>query len=379
MHVRLLVWSLRHRRWRNVINAVAVIVTAAVVMMFVSVMVALLSFVHDSASSQGRLTRIVIFPRTVGGDEPVSLTPLLQGIDGAKVVQRFRYLAGRHESGATYQVVGEEETGLELNTEFFPVEPAVIDAWKKEKPLGAVVTDATARDLHLAVGDVADVQTSAGPLRVKVVGLSHNALVGQRIAVHYEYLQEFTKNPGICRFRVFTEPEDFERVASAIDEKTRNSASPVQAVSMASLAAAYARRAGIIPAILGFLGVLLIIVTALTLANNCAISVRERRTETATLRVLGYHRGVLTRLLLSEAMLVGLAGGLCAAALCYLIFRDGVQLTPGVEQLLPPVTLGLAGLVAGIVVSVAVPLAGALPSALASMRTPVVEALRDTA
>lgn len=361
-------------------NAVTMLVTAAVLMMFVSVMAMLLSYVRTTGGAAGgTLARLVIFPKMVIGGIPVAMGKKLQAIDGVQYVEYYRVIGGRHANGATFFVAGEDERGLELNTEFFPVEPDVIEAWKKTKPMGAVLTDATARDLRLSVGQEAEIPTSAGPLRIKVVGLSHNAPIGQRIAVHYDYLMEFMKNPGTCAFRVFTKPGDFERVARSIAEQTQNSAMPLQAVNASEYSAQLAKQAGMVPTILGFLGLFLVFVTALTLANNCAISIRERRTETATLRVVGYHRSAIVRLLLSETMLVGLIGGVLAIIVCSVVFRHGVQLTPGEAQLLPPVTLGWPGMAAGIAASIIVPLIGALPSALASVRTPLVEALRDTA
>jgi len=378
MYLRLLAWSLRHRRWRHAINALTMMLTVAVMVMFVSVMSGLLSFVRNAGAAGGKLTRIVILPKMGGGNSPSSLAAMIQNIPGVSVVQRFRVTGGRLQNGVGYFIIGEDDTGLELNTEFMPVEPPVVEAWKKEKRIGAVVTEQTAKDLGLKVGDEKDIPTAVGPLRIKVVGLSYHGIVGQRIAVHYDYLQEMYKD-GMCRFRVFTKPEDFERVSTAIEEQTKNSASPLQAVDGAVYAASIARAAGMVPAVLGFLGVFLMLVTALTLANNCSISVRERRMETATLRVLGYHRGTISRLLLGEAMLVGFIGGVLAIALCAVVFRNGVDLTPGQAGLLPPVTVGLPGLVAGLIVSVAVPLAGALPATWSSMRQPLVTALRDTA
>ena len=379
MQMRLLAWSLRHRRWRHAINIVTVIITSSVVMMFVSVMVGLVSFVRDSASSNDQLTRMLVYPKTVTTEMPEALGPVLAAIDGVKVVQRFRGLGGRHESGVVYYLIGEEATGLELNAEFFPVEQPVIDAWKQERT-GAVVADAVARELRLSVGDTTELPTAAGPLRIKVVGFSKDAPLAQRIAVHYEYLTEFVKNPGTCFFRLFSKPEDFERIAHAVDEQTRSSATPIQVVSQASRSADLARAAGMIPAILGFLGIFLVVVTGLTLANTYSIAVRERRTEMATLRVLGFRSGTLIRTQILEAVLVGFVGGVCALALCYVLFRGGIDLTPaGGGQLLPPVTLGTAGIASGIVASMLVPLVGALPSTLASARMPLVHALRDSA
>jgi len=373
----MLTWSLRHRRWRHGLNVISMVLTVSVVVMFVSVMTGLLRFVHDSGTSNGNLKRIIVLGRVTGGSVAESSLAAIQQIPGIQVVQRFRVIGGRLPDGVTYFVVGEDDTGLELNSEFFPVEPAVNEAWKKVR-IGAVVSEQTAKDLGLKVGDETEVSTSGGPLRIKVIGLSYRPLVGQRIVVHYEYQKEFLKDPR-CQFRVFTKPDDFDHVLTAIEDRTKNSAAPLQAIDAASYAAALARDVGMVPAVLGFLGAFLILVTALTLANNCSISVRERRTETATLRVLGYHRGTIARLVVTEAMLVGLIGGVLAVAICAVAFRDGVRLTPGQTGLLPPVTVALPGVIAGFIVALVVPLLGALPAAWASLRTPLVQALRDTA
>ena len=374
---RLLGWSLRHRRWRRVLDVVMMTVTAGVVMIFVSAMAALLTYVHGSAGQQ--YTRVLIKPKMMDADLPTSLFPMLQGIEGVQVAQRYKGLAGRHPSGATYLVLAEEDSGVELTPDLLPVEPAVFEAWKKERPMGAIVTEATARDLDLKVGEVADVPTARGPLRIKVVGLSYGASIGQRIAPHFDYLMEFLHNPGTCRFRVYTKPADYERVAAAVEERTQNTATPLQAINAAQFAASIASQVGMVPAVLGFLGLFLILTTILTLVNNSAIAIRERRSEIATMRVLGYRRRMILKMLLCEAMLVGLVGGVIAIALAALVFRHGLQLTPGEAQLLAPVRIGRLGIVTGLVISAVLPVLGMLPSALSAVRMPLIDALRDPA
>ena len=374
---RLVIWSLRHRRWRHAINCVTMLITAAVVIVFVSVVAELVRYVRASADRE--LMRVLVMPKLAGRELPIALHPMLSSLDGVRVVQKFRSLGARHDSGASYQVVGEEKSGVELNEDLFPVDPAVLTAWTNERPLGAIVTEQTARDLRLRVGEPAEIATPYGPLKIKVVGLSRGGLVGQRITVHLDYLDQFVGNPGTVRYRLFTKPDDYERVAKALEERSRNSATPLQAVSAANFAANAVRRVATVPAVLGFLGLFLIVTTALTLANTTAIAIRERRVEIATLRVLGYRRQTIVRLLLGEVMIVGLVGGVLAIAITWFVFRNGVQLTPSAVQLLAPVTVGGAGIVAGVIASIVVPLAGALPSTLASVRVPLVQALRDSA
>jgi len=71
MQMRLLFWSLRHRRWRHLLNAITIAVTVSVVMVFATVMFDLLSFVRSSADRE--LTRVMIIPKMLGTELPLSM------------------------------------------------------------------------------------------------------------------------------------------------------------------------------------------------------------------------------------------------------------------------------------------------------------------
>ena len=377
MHARLLGWSLRHRRGRHFVNALATAVTVAVVMMFVAVMLQLVQFTRVFANKE--LSRVLVAPKLVrpgsGTDGlPMSLKASLERIEGVKVAQRKLVITGRHESGATYLIAGEEDSGVELNNDLYPIDQAAIDAWKQDK-IAAIVTEATARDLRLTVGQTTEIPTAVGPLQLKVVGISKGALFTHMIGIHFEYMQQLTKNLDTCGYRLFTHPKDLDHVLTAVSDLTKNSPMPAQGISSTQYREGIARRASTIPTVLGFLGLFLVFTTALTLANNTAISIRERRVEVATMRVLGYKPRTIAWLLISEAVLVGLFGGLLAVATMFLAFRGGVQLTP--KDLLPPATMGSIAIAAGLAMSVLVPLLGALPSALRAVRVPLVDGLRD--
>jgi putative ABC transport system permease protein len=58
---------------------------------------------------------------------------------------------------------------------------------------------------------------------------------------------------------------------------------------------------------------------ALVVANAISISVRERRTEMAVLKVLGFRPGQILNLVLGESLLVGGLSGLAAGTLCYVL------------------------------------------------------------
>jgi putative ABC transport system permease protein len=65
----------------------------------------------------------------------------------------------------------------------------------------------------------------------------------------------------------------------------------------------------LVPALLGIM--------ALVMAMAISINVRERRTEMAVLKVLGYTPGRIQAIILGEALLIGVGSGLLSAALSY--------------------------------------------------------------
>ena len=67
----------------------------------------------------------------------------------------------------------------------------------------------------------------------------------------------------------------------------------------------------------------ILVTLSLVIANAISISVRERRTELAVLKVLGFRPAHLLLLVLGEAVLIGAAAGLASAALTYGVINWG--------------------------------------------------------
>jgi putative ABC transport system permease protein len=65
-----------------------------------------------------------------------------------------------------------------------------------------------------------------------------------------------------------------------------------------------------------------LVIMAMVMANAISITVRERRTEMAVMKVLGYSPNQILFLILGEAMLVGALGGLLASAGTFVFFNS---------------------------------------------------------
>jgi putative ABC transport system permease protein len=137
---------------------------------------------------------------------------------------------------------------------------------------------------------------------------------------------------------------------------------------------------GNVKTLIGSIGLATAFALVLITSNTLAMGARERRGETAVLRVLGFGRRAIFGVLLAEAALYGVLGAIAGMALVRVFsvvigtLMDKTQFQ-GLGQLLrPDLQSDLTVLLLGVTLAVA---SGAVP-ALTLSRRPVVQLLRET-
>jgi putative ABC transport system permease protein len=114
----------------------------------------------------------------------------------------------------------------------------------------------------------------------------------------------------------------------------------------------------------------------LVMANTMAMSVRERTKEVGTLKALGFQRGTIARLFVTEALVVSVVGGLIGIGGTMLIYKsiDLSLFIPNFQSFVPTApTLAVA-----LLVSVLVGLASVVYSAYRVSGMTIADALRST-
>jgi putative ABC transport system permease protein len=117
-------------------------------------------------------------------------------------------------------------------------------------------------------------------------------------------------------------PTSYNKVSQQIESSGQFQSPAVKCETLASaIVGAFEGFKDIAWAVRWLLSPAILIVMALVLCNSISISVRERRTEMAVLKVLGYRPSHLVILVLGEAILIGAAAGAISAALTYWVTR----------------------------------------------------------
>jgi putative ABC transport system permease protein len=144
--------------------------------------------------------------------------------------------------------------------------------------------------------------------------------------------------------------ENMDQVIAEIDENFHNSDAETETTEESDALASAVTGIGDIKTIMYSLCIVVLVTVLLIAANSMAMMVRDRTTEVAVMRALGFSRFHVVTLLLAEAALIGLAGAVVGAGTALWIFHGGISLgtlTGGIGYMaVTPATAALAVFIA---------------------------------
>jgi putative ABC transport system permease protein len=308
---------------------------------------------------------------------PISYLQRIVAVPGVRLVTHSTWFGGRYQ----------DERGMIIT---YPVPPAsylamypefLLPAAQKEHWLhdrvGAIVGRALADSYGWKVGDRiplrSDIYARADGSynwEFMVDGIYDNKDPSgdvSSIFFNYDYLDESrTLGKGTVGWYIvrIADPTQSARVAAAIDALFTNSSAETKTGSEKAFIQGFAKQTGDIGAMVIAIGVAVFFTMLLVSANTMAQAVRERTTEVAVLKTLGYTDSAVLALVIGESLLLTILGGAIGIAGAMLaVGRLGRALSEYLSAfLLTPQAL-LVGLVLMVALGVA---AGALPAVRAA-------------
>jgi putative ABC transport system permease protein len=129
---------------------------------------------------------------------------------------------------------------------------------------------------------------------------------------NYKYLYEATgRTIGAGTYYVEIEdPDEAGEISRRIDALFENSDAQTRTETEKAFAAGFVSMAGNLALLLNGIGLAVTFTILLVTANTMSMAVRERRTEIAVLKTLGFKSAQVMGLVVAEALLIGLIGGL---------------------------------------------------------------------
>nr|WP_274944067.1 ABC transporter permease [Govania unica] len=251
---------------------------------------------------------------------------------------------------------------------------------------GAIVGETLAKRFGWKVGDKIPLQATIFPNKstgntwtFDLVGIFHTPSaelrdIEQNFFFRYDYFDEGRSTlPGTVGWYIVkvSDPKRSEEVAQAIDRMFRNSSDETKTQSEREFQLSFAKQIGdiglIVSAIMGAVFFTLVILTG----NTMSQSFRERIPEFAVLKTLGFTNRQVLWLVLAEAVLLMLLGGIGGLLLARAALPLLAAATGG--QMVLPITMRTVW--TGFMLMIAIGIMIGVPPALRAMRLKIVDAL----
>ena len=369
----LVVRNLTRRRQRTALTVLAV---ALCLFLFTS-LVTVLETLDTIAARSRTHRRVVVHARaSISVPMPASYEARLARIPGVEAVMSMIMALGfgRSDNFLVGTAAVDPDAYAQVMYEQLP-SPAELDAFRRERT-GAVGARHVFEHEKLKIGDRYEVHTLMRPLtlELKLVGVLTQNLNPTTVFFNRKYWTELTGDHGANMY--FLKVSSLEVVPAVMEAAEREFAGdsvPVDAEPEHAMVDSFLVAQGTVLALVRGVGVLVLISITLVVGNTMAMAVRERTHEVGVLKTLGFPTRRLMVLLLSESVLLTVAGGALGSLAAYGVLSHGFSAGYGpLANLEVRARTVVAGLMASLVVGL---VAGGLPAWRAA-RMPVVASLR---
>ena len=338
---------------------------------------------EDWSPLQGR--RVIVMARTSFFERlPAAYLSRIEETPGAEHVAPLDFLMVHWGDPRPENLVGLSATDagrfVEVVAEARPPEDQLA-AWKADLR-GCVIGPVLVEKFGWKIGQRLVFQA---PVRGGVVETTIRGILSDRlyhdVFIHRKYLENLTGEPGKVAFFwvLATSRSAVAPLTADIERRFDNAPYPIRAMTEKQWQLEAMQMLGNVKLLIGSIGLATAFALVLITSNTLAMGARERRSETAVLRVLGYSRMAVARILFAEAALYGLGGALVGLGLMRLFIWIVGEISGKTQYavLRPLMTVDATDLLAVLGLAVAIAMVAGLVPGLNLSRRPIVEGLRE--
>ena len=379
MKFRRIIWANLVRKKIRLFLTLASFAVAILLFAFLGVIRG--AFTMNDVASANRL--IVINRTSIINLIPLSYRDKILRIPGVTNVTHYNWFGGVYQKEENFfpQFVIDPENQRQVMPELVVSEDQW-DAFLKDRQ-GAIAGAKTAERFHWKVGDRIPIKTTlygGGAWEFNLVGIYHGKRPQDdetQFWLQWNYFEE--KIPAAIKGQIgwyvlrVQNPDDAPRIAKAIDTEFMNSPNETKTESESTWIANWVKQWGNIQFLILSIGTVVFITLLLVTGNTMAISVRERTSELAVFKAIGFSDRFVLFFVLAESLTVALMGGLLGLLLAKLLIPF---LAKGLSSMLPNLILSPSILALGLAMALFVGLLSGLLPGLGAMRLRIVNALR---
>ena len=376
--------------WRNKVRTALTVGSVAVSLFLCTMLQAVVASMNAVAASSASQLRLVVRQKT-------TMTKLLPAGDGRKIealsgvraVCAMRWFGGRLEDSSEQfpSLAAERGTFLDVYTDL-GLRSEEMEDWRTLRT-AAVVGSGLAERMGWTRGQRVVLRATIPPyptLEFHIVGVTAASAYPNFFVFGLDYLEDTLRDDttmppdykdGVNFFWVkAASAATLESVPRAVDALFAASPDPTRTEAEESFMAQFVKMFGDIPRIVSVVGIAVVASILLVVSNTMSMTIRERTSELAVFKALGFSSGWIVGLVSAEAMCLGLLGGIIGCVAAVLAFGRSAEAGLSMPYF-PIVTVSPAVVAYGIAAGVLIGLvAGLVPTRQLARLSPVTT-LRD--
>jgi len=263
----------------------------------------------------------------LGNFLPLSQRQRIEQIPGVVAVTPELWFGGVYKDDKPENWIGQLSTDPDIYFDKIfddaTIDPAVNAEWKATRN-GFVAGKKIAEKHGWKKGEHIVLKGTYIPLNADLVYIGpYSAGDETNLFFHNEYLNQSNwvlanKVTGLYYLKVDS-GENMPRVAAAIDKMFENSDAPTKTLTEKQFQLQFMEMMGNVKLLINGISIIILFAVTLIVANTVAMSARERVTEIAVMRTLGFGRGHILGFILSESVLMAVLGGVLGVLLAKIV------------------------------------------------------------
>jgi len=377
-----LVW---HNIWRRKVRTTFTLLSIFIAFLLFGVLMTIRTTFSMGVDLAGLDRLMVIHKISIIMPLPASYQAQLKSVPGVEVVTHNTWFGGVYQDPSNFfsTIAVEPEPYFSIYPEVH-LPPEQMKAWLADRQ-GAVVGVDLAKRFNWKIGDRIPLKSfyrlknGGDTWEFNIVGMydAEQGFDKTQFFFRYDYLDEARRpesGAGTVGWYVIKikDASKSKEMATTFDSMFANSQAETNTTTEKGFIDVFAKQVGDIGSIMIAILVAVLFTMLLVVGNTMAQAVRERTSELAVLKTLGFSNATVLALVLAESMFIAITGGGLGLLTAWAIISRGDP-TGG---LLTPFVLPNRDLALGIGLMAAVGVAaGALPAA-GAMRLRITDALR---
>jgi putative ABC transport system permease protein len=305
--------------FRNRRRTVLTILSISMSLFLISTLRTLLGALESPPMTPDSAKRVVTRHQTsLANVMPIAYRERIRQMPGVEKAVAVQWFGGIYKDPANFfaQFAVDAQDFFDVYTDVKVAAPEQKEAFVKERT-AALAGVNLAKRYGWKLGDRITLQGTIFPADAELIirGLVQGAGSENTVYFHWDYFNELINRANVAgTFTVRAKSaDDIPAIVEAIDTTFSNSTAPTKTESEQAFVLGFMSMWGNVRTLVISISTVVLFTIILVAANTMAMSIRERTGEIAILKTLGFSRGHILGMMVAEAAVIAIAGGLAGS------------------------------------------------------------------